>query len=213
MRLLLYSGILYLTGVAIILALKPTLMFREDNAWKEFGIGRNPDKYTWFPFWLFAIVWAIVSYGIILILASIGLLPGIDLRPNGTFNNSRNLSQNLYEVKKEILPVVEAEDFYDNIEPNTDSFEEVNGEGEIDTNANQPYISELDSTQKLEELEVSPPKSNNRSTARGRRAVSNPAPKPLNLRKGYYILNTNSTQAGVPKYVYLGPEAPRVLYN
>ena len=39
-------------------------MFNEDGSWKEFGL-YNSDKYTWFPVWLFCIVWAIVSYGIV----------------------------------------------------------------------------------------------------------------------------------------------------
>ena len=36
-------------------------MFAEDGTWKEFGLIANP-KYTWFPFWLFCIVWALVSF-------------------------------------------------------------------------------------------------------------------------------------------------------
>lgn len=37
-------------------------MFREDGRWKEFGIGRDPKSFTYIPFWLFAIIWAILSY-------------------------------------------------------------------------------------------------------------------------------------------------------
>jgi hypothetical protein len=37
-------------------------MFREDGRWKEFGIGRDPENFTHVPFWLFAIIWAIISY-------------------------------------------------------------------------------------------------------------------------------------------------------
>lgn len=36
-------------------------MFRQSGTWKEFGLS-NQDSYTIFPFWMFAIVWAIVSY-------------------------------------------------------------------------------------------------------------------------------------------------------
>ena len=43
-------------------------MFTNDGVWKEFGIGRNPATHTWLPFWLFAIVWAIVSYILSLIM-------------------------------------------------------------------------------------------------------------------------------------------------
>lgn len=68
MKLLFFSGILYLTGVAIVLYLRPQLMFTSDGVWKEFGIGKNKDSYTWFPFWLFCILWAFVSYFLIILV-------------------------------------------------------------------------------------------------------------------------------------------------
>ena len=55
MTLLIYSGLLYLTGVSIILYLKPELMFNKEGEWKEFGLGLNQEQYTWMPFWLFTI--------------------------------------------------------------------------------------------------------------------------------------------------------------
>jgi len=68
--LLIYSGLLYLFGVSLVLTFKPELMFTKEGVWKEFGLGRNHHKYTWMPFWLFSIVWAIISYVIILVIAS-----------------------------------------------------------------------------------------------------------------------------------------------
>ncbi len=68
MKLLLFSGLLYLAGAATVLYFKPALMFRPDGTWKEFGIGRNPDDYTWMPLWMAAILWAIISYLIVLLL-------------------------------------------------------------------------------------------------------------------------------------------------
>lgn len=68
MSLLIYSGLLYLIGISVILAIKPLLMFSKDGKWKEFGIGRSRERYTWMPFWLFAIMWAIISYTIVLIV-------------------------------------------------------------------------------------------------------------------------------------------------
>jgi hypothetical protein len=64
MRVLLFSALLYLAGVTLVLFIKPRIMFNEDGSWKEFGI-YNSEKHTWFPVWLFCIVWAIVSYGIV----------------------------------------------------------------------------------------------------------------------------------------------------
>ena len=71
MKWLVAAGILYLIGIAIILALKPSFMFTDEGVWKEFGIGRNPNTHTWMPFWLFAILWALVSYIITVLLFSI----------------------------------------------------------------------------------------------------------------------------------------------
>lgn len=77
MRLLIFSGVLYLVGVATVLMLRPTLMFTPDGIWKEFGIGRSPDTHTWMPFWLFCILWALVSYISVVLLADAGFLPGL----------------------------------------------------------------------------------------------------------------------------------------
>ena len=71
MRTFLLAGFLYLLGTGLILFIKPSLMFTEEGVWKEFGIGRNPATHTWMPFWLFAIMWAIISYILSLILVRI----------------------------------------------------------------------------------------------------------------------------------------------
>jgi ammonia channel protein AmtB len=63
MKVLLLSSLFYLIGIALILYIKPNLMFHENGNWKEFGIDQDA-KHTWFPFWLFCIVWAFISYGL-----------------------------------------------------------------------------------------------------------------------------------------------------
>ena len=68
MQQLLTAGLLYLSVIAIVLILKPRFMFTEAGNWKEFGIGRNPATHTWMPFWLFAVLWALVSYTLVTIL-------------------------------------------------------------------------------------------------------------------------------------------------
>jgi hypothetical protein len=62
MKTFLLAGLLYLSGIAIVLLTKPSVMFKKDGTWKEFGIGRNEETHTWCPFWLFCIFWALVSY-------------------------------------------------------------------------------------------------------------------------------------------------------
>jgi len=60
---------IYIFGVSLVLYLRPTLMFGSGGDWKEFGIGRG-DQRTVVPFWLFAIFWAFISYGVALVIMS-----------------------------------------------------------------------------------------------------------------------------------------------
>jgi len=60
MRVLLFSTILYLLGIAVVLYLRPKLMFHTDGRWKEFGL--HDDDATVFPFWFFCIGWAVISF-------------------------------------------------------------------------------------------------------------------------------------------------------
>jgi hypothetical protein len=62
MHRLVLAGCIYLLGMAVVLVIKPSLMFTEDDQWKEFGIGRNPSTHTWMPLWLFSVFWALISY-------------------------------------------------------------------------------------------------------------------------------------------------------
>ena len=127
-------------------------MFAKDGSWKEFGLGRNKQKYTWMPFWLFAISWSIVSYVIVLVIASNTGLGGV----------SNNID----------IPVQN-----NSIEPEN-----------ISMKAMSPVLSDSMSRNK--------PKSSNE------------------MKPGYYILDTNETvKRGVPKYIFLGPEAPNLVYH
>lgn len=60
---------IYIFGIATVLFLKPKIMFGETGEWKEFGIGRG-ERRTVFPFWLFSIFWAFISYGLALVIMS-----------------------------------------------------------------------------------------------------------------------------------------------
>ena len=144
MSLLIYSGLLYLLGISIILFYRPELMFTEDGNWKEFGLGRNRKQYTWLPFWLFAIMWAILSYIVVLVIAS-----------------------------HMIQPV---------------AMTEINVSAEM-----------------IEPVNVST------------KAPTVPKKKPVSMndmKSGYYILDVNETvKKGIPKYTYLGPEAPNLIYH
>ena len=67
---------IYSIGLAAVIWLRPALMFNENGTWKEFGYQRS-SRHTLFPVWLFAIVWACVSYA--LAAALIWILTGQSL--------------------------------------------------------------------------------------------------------------------------------------
>jgi hypothetical protein len=137
------AGFLYLVGVAVILVLRPSFMFTPEGEWKEFGIGKRDDRYTPFPFWLFCLSWAIISYVLILILWPLLMTP----------------SQQLVNRNAGVAEMVEP------LPP--------------------------------------PPPAGNRNR---NRALQNQGA--VELPKGYYVLNKKATRlSGVPKYVYLAPEA------
>jgi hypothetical protein len=92
MRVLLYSAVLYLLGITVVLYLRPRVMFHQDGRWKEFGL--HGEDSTYVPFWLFCILWAVLAYGIVLVLSrekSPGI-PAESLRPVGNPPKAEALS-------------------------------------------------------------------------------------------------------------------------
>lgn len=65
MWVLIWSGLLYIAGVAILLVWRPSLMFNEEGEWKEFRIGGDSSKYTWMPIWLALLLWALFCFTIV----------------------------------------------------------------------------------------------------------------------------------------------------
>ena len=61
-----YAICIYMVGIAGVLYLRPKTMFRDDGVWKEFGFQKDG---TVFPFWMFAIVWAILAYAMATLLS------------------------------------------------------------------------------------------------------------------------------------------------
>jgi len=96
MRVLLLSMVLYLLGIAVLLYLRPPLMFHSDGRWKEFGVGN--EETTVFPLWMFCIAWAVISYGIGRILFREG---SVDIVKNASaitaIATGRSITENLVE--------------------------------------------------------------------------------------------------------------------
>jgi hypothetical protein len=82
--LMLAFGI-YIIGVAVVLFIRPTSMFR-DNGWREFGLS-STGNYTIFPFWMFTLLWAVFSYAI----ATLGTVFFANLALRSTVPSSRTL--------------------------------------------------------------------------------------------------------------------------
>lgn len=93
MRRLLIAGLLYLTGIAVLLVVKPEFMFREDGSWKEFGIGRDTEYFTPFPFWLFTIVWALISYVLVMFIEDSFYIPSDSIEIKRNTATVRNVNQ------------------------------------------------------------------------------------------------------------------------
>lgn len=148
MSLLIYAGLLYLLGISIVLMIKPELMFSEKGIWKEFGIGRPSATYTWLPFWLFSMIWAILSYLIVLLIASHTGLAGVHTPTDVSITT-------------------------ETLDPE--------------------YVSRKSSSS---------------------HSVSKKKIAPSDMKDGYYMLDMNETaKRGVPKYIYVGPEAPHMIYH
>jgi len=96
---LVIAGLIYLFGVAIVLAIKPSFMFTEDGVWKEFGIGRNPASHTWMPFWLFAIFWAFTCYILVAILLSLRQQEPLEVANELPKFSKSTLQSNLKKMK------------------------------------------------------------------------------------------------------------------
>jgi hypothetical protein len=86
--LFLYAGILYLIAMAVVLVLKPAFMFRPNGTWKEFGIGRDSKNYTPMPLWIYAIVSAMVSYFIVMLIGGGGVSHAATSKTNTIVNMS-----------------------------------------------------------------------------------------------------------------------------
>lgn len=87
---------LYIVGVAAVLYIRPSFMFHNEGGWKEFGLGTTLQGVrTVFPFWLFTIAWAVVSYAI----ATMGALYlSASVAAATTYNPATNLAQPISKV-------------------------------------------------------------------------------------------------------------------
>lgn len=92
----------YILGIAAVLYVRPALMFHaETGAWKEFGLDNGR---TIMPFWMFALVWAFVSY-VLGTLISV-YLTGVALQSLPADVVEANISNVLKPVSKSPPPAI-----------------------------------------------------------------------------------------------------------
>ena len=89
---------IYIIGIAVVLFLRPTSMFSA-SGWKEFGLA-NSSNYTVFPFWMFAIVWAVVSYAVASLFTLTVASGVVGSEDTANINNNMNLDNFATPVSK-----------------------------------------------------------------------------------------------------------------
>ncbi len=116
MEILWLAIVLYSIGLGIVLHFKPAVMFNENGTWKEFGYQRSSSeksRHTIFPFWLFAVSWAFVSYAVAAaitwVLPTDGMLSATTAA--AAVNTFNSYSQAEYsDSESEDIPVTQVEE-------------------------------------------------------------------------------------------------------
>ena len=101
MWVLIWSGLLYITGVTILLIWRPSLMFNEEGEWKEFRIGGDRSKYTWMPVWLALLLWALICFTIVSLIARKTSTPGnsVNVSTKNIVNDGDDL-EDVVQIRK-----------------------------------------------------------------------------------------------------------------
>ena len=179
MEILWLAIIMYSAGLALVLHLRPALMFNEDGTWKEFGYQRSP-RHTLLPFWLFVIIWAFLSYAIAAALSWMLFAPAFAAVP-------------MMYIPPPILSLGQEDD--------EEEEEEEEEEAEANTMPMTTASSLKSEIQNLVSMEnQSQSQSQKRGPGRPRKETGNP-------KAGYYIREENGA-GGLNRYIYYGPEAP-----
>lgn len=101
---------IYIIGIAIVLFLRPSMMFQPGKGtWKEFGIS-NTGSYTVFPFWLFTVIWAILSYVLASLIAV--FFARITMNSMPSSSSSSSISSLLTPISKAPPPATELPGYY-----------------------------------------------------------------------------------------------------
>lgn len=106
MEILWLAIVFYSVGLAGVLYFRPSIMFNEDGTWKEFGYQRNV-RHTIFPFWLFAITWAFVSYAVAAAVRWMSMGTAVAVAAASTYYSGDYDEEEEEEEEEEMVPVSE----------------------------------------------------------------------------------------------------------
>ena len=198
MEILWLAIVFYSIGLGIVLYLRPSIMFHSDGTWKEFGYQKGRlETHTWFPFWLFSLVWAFGSYalaasvvwrflpveGVVMGLVGSQMRDGVGVGVGdgvGFADQHQSSSERMFEREQEQEQEQEREE-----EQEREQEEEEEEEEHL-----------IPVSRVLQE----------RSSTKSRAQQQNQKQK-TTLRPGFYTLDPH-TQAGVRKYIYYGTQRP-----
>jgi hypothetical protein len=197
MELLWLAIVFYSAGLAAVLYLRPTVMFNENGTWKEFGYQRD-SRHTLFPFWLFVITWAIVSYVLSMAVSSYLSASAVTATATATAAASHSFASDMF-------------DHEDDSESEEEEVPEPPKKRKSRSAAVQPSVQPpvQPPMQPPVKPQVQPQVRSQDDESFGipvsRAPSSREKPRP-----GYYVLDPEATTKpqGLRKYVYYGPSPP-----
>lgn len=189
MELLWLAIVFYTVGLGAVLYFRPAVMFNENGTWKEFGYQRD-SRHTIFPFWLFVITWAIISYMLSMIVSSslLGATMGVAATASVAAANSspaHSYAAHMFDDVIEMPDESDTEEAAERQEPERQ----------------EPVRQEPVRQERTEKIERQEP------VRQERQERSKPPPKEK-PRPGYYVLEEGDQSKGLRKYVYYGPKPP-----
>ena len=184
MEILWFAIVIYSIGLGILLHFRPAFMFHENGSWKEFGYQRD-SRHTLFPFWLFAIAWAFMSY----VLAATFVWSFFTAATYATYATSMNtmntnmmntntMNTNTSNTQDDtfMMPASNVEDTYDDNNDEYDEYDDIE-EDTKDVRIKNRNIHYEDSSSRT-------------------------------ARPGYYIIDPKANNSGIRRYIYYGPNPP-----
>jgi hypothetical protein len=186
MEILWLAIVFYSAGLAVVLHVRPLFMFHENGSWKEFGYKRD-SRHTIFPFWLFAVTWAFVSYTLAATLTWTLFSSATAAATLSSFRPARNRTATPYIGVKED----KIEHYFENEEEDAENTEDEE---------------EAEDAEEIHDVEITPVSNVLEFSSH----QNIPTKTKKNPRPGYYVLEnaTKNKNSGLRKYIYYGPSPP-----